>query len=542
MIVVPSGVELDVGRVKSFLERGGRLIVITPTSEFLQSLGIDYIIHYGDDGGISYIRLVEPILSGFSHYSIPVVGRRSLCFGEHYSNPNFKVNLPDDARVYGYMYELSSEVTGDRPVIWEHDVGRGKLIVLGYDLVECFRNLRQGSPEYVGWRPSTDDICRPAYLFGPDWVKSFRSQHLPIGDFHPMLILRLVEIALGMPMIRIWQLPADSDSAIIISGDEDGTAFENDEQICSFLDTIDANMVIYIQMQNTKTTREELRKLMDRGHRFSVHPYPVVAGESSLAPTGDLLGKIKKCVEDFKEKFKLPVRTVVNHRAVWTGYVDIPRLWESLGVEMDVNYSNLRFGRNFDGSYMSPPGRLPVKFLDENFKMINVYQHPRSIGDDVLFSPSEPKKSLRMTADIFEQWCESMVEFTLKPMGTVLGVCFHPANYVRFAGEAERRFLIKAKSLGVKLMSDYEWLDFWKLRESWSVKNVRKVDNGYIYRVSGKTSDGNVSISIPGEVSEVEVNGKVVEGRKVKHFGDERILVNLPEGVSEVEVKVKLSN
>jgi len=538
--IVPPSVTPSAEDLLRCLAGGAHLMLIAPSRELLEGIGIDYAIEYGDDDQVARLRQVWPLLGDFGHHSLPIVGRRALHVGLHYSDPNYAVRLPPEASVWAYMYEPGTSFT-DRPAIWTLPVESGKITVFNYDVIECYRNLRQGWPRYVGWRPSHDDICRPAYLFGPDWHLKYQGVHLPLADFHPMLLLRLVEEALDFPPPRLWQLPGTSQSAIIISGDEDCCDPEYNETICSFLDTLDANMVIYIQMQGTRTIPEQLQDWMSRGHGFSVHPYPTAKGQPGRAPAGDTLALLEACAKEFEERFCLAPRAIVNHRGWWAGYTDIPRLWERIGVQMDVNYGSSFMGRGFEAIYCWPSGVLPIRFMDEQLRRINVLQHPRAVSDDSFFSDGD--KSMRLTPEVFETYGEALLTHTLKPLGTALGVCFHPANYVRYAGEAERRFLLRAKSHDAALLSDYEWLDFWLTRASWRLAQVTRTDSEAAYRFVGSQSSRQLTLSLPAThagktVQAVRIDGKECATFRTTHFGQERVLAQIPDGVDEAEVSV----
>jgi hypothetical protein len=544
IVIVPSGVEPRTDLIKSRLKEGSHFIFITPSRELLKEMGIDYLIQYGDPDRIGYIRQVRPLLGTFSWYAIPIVGRRMLSTEKHYSNPDHQVRLPAEARVWAYMYEMESENI-DRPAVWTMPVGGGKITVFAYDLVECFRDLRQGRPKFADWRPAYDDICRASHLVGPDWETDFHGAQLPLADFHPMLLVRLIEQEIDIPLPRFWQLPGFAQSAILVSGDEDNGDPQYNEDICSFLDTIDGHILIYIEMQGTQTTPEQIRQWMDRGHSFSVHPYPVLKGESGLAPSGDVLKKLEACVEEFKKRYQLPIRTIRNHRVFWKGYTEVPRLWERLGIEMDCDYNRegSLAGRSLAGCFLTPPGALPISFLDEHFSKIKVLQQPCHFGDGSI--NAEGTREERYTAEFFETFADSLISHALKPLGIPFSVCFHPINYHRYAEKAEQRFLLKAKSLGAILISDYDWVDFWQRRASWRLVDYHRSNSQVHFKFAGNKPSKQLSISLPEsyndeQVCEISIDGKKLEVAPVSHFGMKRILIGLPDGCTEIEMTVSL--
>ncbi len=531
--IVPPSVEADLQSARSYLASGGHLILIAPRREVLQALDMDYGTQYADNGGVAYLRLVTPLLGPYSHHALPVLGRRIQPIPAA-----VEVALPKGAVVSAYVYE-NDEYLNDRPAIWTVPVGKGQVTVFAYDLVECYRNLRQGLPRHAGWRPPGEFHARPADLFGPDWSSQYAATLLPLADFHPMLLLRLIVGLADWPVPLFWQLPDAHRSAVIISGDEDAGDPSYNEEICSFLDTLDANMVIYIIPQRTDSTPEQLGQLMRRGHGFSVHPYPTVGGQSDEEATSDHLKLLEACVTTFRERYGLATRSIVNHRVLWTDrYAEIPRLWERLGVEMDVNYGASTIARGY--GFGHPAGILPISFLDEGFKRIDVLQHVRAIGDDTYLA--DFIFSRRTTPEMFETYCDALVTQALEPLGIPVGTCFHPINYHQFASEATQRFLRRAKSHGAALMSDLQWLDFWQMRRAWRLVSVSGRESQFTYSLAGDKPSDRLSVTVPTQhrgkrIREVKIEGRQVETCSSSSFGQERSLVVLPDGADRVDLE-----
>ncbi|MGW8182249.1 MAG: hypothetical protein ACWGQW_26265, partial [bacterium] len=164
--------------------------------------------------------------------------------------------------------------------------------------------------------------------------------------------------------------------------------------------------------------------------------------------------------------------------------------------------------------------------------------------DDTSFHP-DSEFSLKLSPESTEAYAEALVENTLKPLGIPFGVCFHPVNYTSFAGEAERRFLVKAKTRGAALISDTNWLDFWQMRRSWRLTFVEQVEGTVSYSFMGNTPSRKLSVSLPTEhngrrICEILVEDEKAEVMKIKHFGQERILVALPDAITSAKVTVSL--
>lgn len=531
-IIVPSGVMTEVESLRTALSAGAHLILIAPQPDLLEGLGVGFSLEYKEDETLSLLRLVSPLLHTFSHHPLPVLGRRA---------ESRETMFPKGTTVWGYMY-TGRALLNSQPALWSIPVDRGKVTVFGYDLVECYRNLRQGPPKNAGTWVPRDDNDRAAFIFGEEWLREFESANLPLADFHPMLLLRLIEEGLEIPSARLWQLPGFEQSAVLVSGDEDWSTPQDNEEICAFLNTIGGNMTIYIIPWMTQCEKKHLKPWMEQGHSFSVHPYPTEDLERATGDFEEYRDYIRRAVETFKENFGLPVRSLRNHRLYWSGYTDLPELWQELGIEMDCNYGYNFMPGGYSCFFSAPAASLPISFLDSNFHRINVLQHPCHMGDDTSFHP-ESEFSLKLTPEATEAYAEVLVENTLKPLGIPFGVCFHPCNYTSFAGEAERRFLNKAKSRGSILLSDTNWLDFWQMRRSWKLAAVERSEATVSYSFAGTVASSGLSVSLPAEyggvcVGSVVVGGEEAKVRKIKHFGQERILVALPDSSTSAKVTV----
>jgi hypothetical protein len=539
-VIVPAGYSGDWVALKSLLDGGAHLLLITPSSGALCSLGLDRTeMDFGDDGSLAALRLVRPLLHRFSHYSLPVLGRRT-----QNAQQGAGTAPPPDSVVWAYLYE-NSRTPGARPGVWTVPAGRGQVTVFAYDLVDCYRNLRQGRPENAGrWCPRSDND-RASSLFGPDWARDFESRNMPLADFHPMLLLRLIEHHRDVALPRIWQLPGLHQSAVLISGDEDGAEIEEIEKINAFLDGLGATMTHYIMPGLTKCNADHLQAWQERGHGFSVHPYPNDEYAESHDPFSVCAVEIERDVVEFRARFGQATRTVRNHRLFWSGYMDVPRLWQRLGIEMDCNYGYNVSTRRYSDFFSTPPACLPISFLDENFRRIDVLQQPCHLGDDVAFNP-DPKSdyTIRLTPEAVGAYAGSLFEETLRPLGVPFAVCFHPGNFAGYANAAERTLLERAASYGAALISVTRWLDFWKTRRAWKLEDMESTDHATTFRFAGEVPAHDLSVSLParhnaGRIGPVTVNGETAEVSRIDHFGEERILARLPEGALQAEFVVE---
>lgn len=535
-IVAHRDAEVAATELKALLRRGGHVVLIAPGEALFASLGIDCSPSYADDGGIEHLRLSQPLLGTFSHYPIPIVGERAVASGRHYASGEVATSVPPEAQVAAYLYEAGS-FEHERPAVWSMPAHGGHVTVFSFDLARCFRDSRQGRPRFAGWRPVYDDICRPSSLFGPDWPRAARTAHQPVTDFLPMLLVRLIEQRLAYPCPRFWQLPGVSDSAMLLSGDEDGATTADIDEVFSFMESLGACMTIYVYMQQIQPGEADRQRWKEAGHAFSAHPYPTWPGitDREISPGGDVLAGLARSVEKFKKMFDLPVPLVRNHRVYWSGYCDVARLWESLGVEMDVNYAYNFADRDFSSGFKTPASALPTKFMDERDGLVDVYQQPVQGGDDADFGPAPKGRAL--SAGSFAAFGRAVIDNTLKPLGLPFAYIYHPQNFASYAGQQLRAFLKTAHASGCLMLSDHQWLDFWKSRSTWRVAESQRRDEKIRYTLRGSASDQKVAVSLPASTRSITLDGRPVEPVAREHFGLARLLVELPAGCGEVTLE-----
>jgi hypothetical protein len=151
-----------------------------------------------------------------------------------------------------------------------------------------------------------------------------------------------------------------------------------------------------------------------------------------------------------------------------------------------------------------------------------------------------------MSPELFENYAQTLITQILEPTGTPFAVCFHPVNFVRFARQAEERFMKKAKSLGAKIIADDAWLDFWQMRCSWRLVKQERNESGFAYHLQGDQASKDLSVTFPTtfkqkSIDRITIDGEDCRTELINHFGMKRFLFVVPDGITECQINIKIN-
>src|SRR5262249_51757102 len=147
-------------------------------------------------------------------------------------------------------------------------------------------------------------------------------------------------------------------------------------------------------------TREDIESYTKHGHTVSVHPDLYCAAGKGQS---EQLARAEQQVRLMRERFGCAVRTIRNHSTIWPGYVELPELWERLNIGMDANCFATRYAQSPDwGPFVNVNAAMPLPFVRTDGRLIDVYQQPTQISDDMACGPG--KKVGQKWAPEFSQW------------------------------------------------------------------------------------------------------------------------------------------
>jgi hypothetical protein len=262
-----------------------------------------------------------------------------------------------------------------------------------------------------------------------------------------------------------------------------------------------------------------------RGHEFGLHPYVEEGLEVSW----------QRFWQEFTGRGYGPVsQTVRTHRILWTGWVETARLQASYGIRMNMDYYH--WGPLFQQTtgewafgYFTGSG-LPMKFVDEQGRILNIYQQLTHLADDHMLNlhwggvaKLPPEEAVEVSQKFMRRSVDNAYGATV--------VHFHVDPYA-VGGESAakaRQFLQgtldAAVSYGLPIWSTEEWLRFTEVRHDANFTGLQWHPAGKRLSFQLESSGDEkteLAIMLPlsqgeSKLIEVEVDGKSLE------FGERRV-------------------
>jgi len=225
---------------------------------------------------------------------------------------------------------------------------------------------------------------------------------------------------------------------------------------------------------------------------------------------------------------------------MWPGYLDLPELWERLGIGMDSSCIASLYRQSCDaGPYVHANAGLPLRFVREDGSLIDVLQQVAHLSDDIYCHPTL-NYSLKYSAPQFDWVASRILEDAANRFHVPYCPVIHPWSYKNYSGEHGRAFMRHAQRLNLPIIPLDRWQNFWRAREQWRMKQYSRRDNGINFVLFGPACEG-LFLTLPAnferdELKTLSCNGAPTEFEIVERFGRDIAQTALPEGATEVEV------
>lgn len=454
---------------EQYVSNGGSLLTMKPDKKLAPLCGITSTTNTLREGYIQ-LQLDSPLAKGLIEEPIQYHGVADI----------YRL---DGAEIIAYLFTRPDEHSA-RPAITRKQYRHGTTVCFAYDLISTVVYLRQGNPDLAGKDTDGFPENRPNDMF-QDFI-DVNKDWIPQADIHQHilsnLILELAEVKKPLP--RWYPLPDNSKALLIMTGDGCGeSSADNFRQVLREVENYGGNITYYYYYDfksNAQISSKENRDWLARGHGTSVHPsFPEELSQAEDAIGRDLVR--------YWVRYKQWPKTIRTHGLSWVGYVKQAEVYERMGIRMDLTY--VSYLPAMDG-YMSGSA-LPMRFVDTNGLIINVYQQPTQFEDDIqmirqsLTTKQATERSVEMLRQSIERFHEPVV------------MNMHPFNYVKFSGEWARNTMAFAKENGIPIYSAEQWLAFWEAREQAEFTKITFQGNVLSFNIQGKEPVEGITLMIP---------------------------------------------
>lgn len=520
--------QAQVDGVSSYVFKGGRLVVMNPDPALLPMLGLK------DQREISKQAYIvtehsHPLASGIATVSLQY----------HGSARNY---LLDGAQTIAWLCDKDGKAK-DHPAVSINPYGDGWACAWMYDLTKSVVLTRQGNPEWADQERDGFSDIRPSDMFY-GWIDLDRIE-IPQADEQQRLLVNVIHFLSqnGRPLPRLWYFPDKSKGMVIATSDTHQNPGWAVERVIEHAEKHGGHISIYSMppfysvpkraAQKVRWWLEDL-SIMDeayfpspsrvadwraRGHEFGIHP--LIEGDY---------------VESWETNWKrytgvgygLPSPTMRVHRILWNGWVNPAKLQASYGIRMNLDFYHVGDGfRKSNGEWVYghfTGSGLPMRFVDESGRILNIYQQLTHLADDHILN-LHWGGSVKIPAEQAIEVSKEMIDRSLAGGYAAIGAIFHTDPFAvgeEWATEEGKWMdgtLGYAASKSVPIWCSETWLEFVEARHDSSVENLvwSPSESRLTFNLDVPTfRSGVMSLLLPLEHSTthllgIDVNGKTAE-------------------------------
>ncbi len=368
----------------TWVDEGGNLIAMRPDTRLAGLLGLRAT---GSTLGNGYLLVKSAGLGA------GIVGQ-SIQF--HGSADLYTLN---GATPIATLYSNATTPTA-YPAVTFRDVGEqgGQAAAFTYDLARAIVYIRQGNPAWAGQERDGIPPIRATDLFygaaasdpQADWLDLSKIA-IPQADEQQRLLANII-LALNRdrkPLPRFWYFPRGEKAVVILTGDGHGHA-----QVAAWLNWYKTLSPAGCSVQEWECVRssayfetaivltnEEAQALNADGFDLGAH---VTTGCANWTPAS-LAAAFSTQMSAWRAKYTSlpPPVGGRTHCVAWSDWATHARVDANNGIRMDGNYLYPLPPWDRDHPGLMTGSAIPMRFADLNGAMIDVYQIPYPMADEV---------------------------------------------------------------------------------------------------------------------------------------------------------------
>jgi hypothetical protein len=522
--------------LESYVARGGRLVAMRPSQQLAHLFGVN-----PQAGSLAeaYLRVDanHPIALGIATETLQFHGTADL----------YRLH---GAEAVAWLASDAGSPTAF-PALTIHRYGQGQAALWAYDLAHSVIYTRQGNPDWADQeRDGVTGVRVTDMLKG--WTDLNRLS-VPQADEQQRLLVNLLS-ALSQdarPLPRLWYFPSGAESVLIATGDSHGNPSSAIEQVLTSVERRGGHMSIYytvypstdiqraikgavlslaelplagdlIARQASSPTPAEVAGWRMRGHEFALHPYVEEGLDAGW----------RRYWEEFTGVGYGPVPpTTRTHRVLWEGWVETARKQAAFGIRLNLDsYHFGPFFRNETGEWVYgffTGSSLPMRFVDEQGRILNIYQQPTLLADEHLLSlPWVTGEVPRLPSEEAIQVSQRLLQQSVGGAYSAVAAQFHVDPFA-IGGQVEveagrwlHGTLDAAEVLGIPIMSAGEWLRFTEVRRSAQLGAIRWQPSALrlsFQLVATELPEQDLGMMIPHRHGDTELAHVEVDGQSVSH-------------------------
>jgi hypothetical protein len=464
---------------EAFVTRGGRIVSMKPDDRLRAVFGLERSVGILSKGYLK-TETNHPASVGINPSTLQLQDWANL----------YKLV---SAQPIAWLYS-DREKANKFPAIAINNYGEGLAVSFAFDLAKSIAYMRQGNPQEINQDVDGLAGVRTVDMF-VDWIDLERI-HIPQADEQQRLFVNILSQISNRPLPRLWYFPEDKKSVLIATGDSHSNPAQFIEDVLSRVEARGGHFTVYYSPQIVNDIGRAARwsrfwltdhvpvvsdllgeefgsptPLMvedwrERGHEITLHPY---------VETG--LDEWELYWKEFTGRGYEPLsQTVRTHRVLWTGWMETARVQASYGIRMNFDFYHVgpslqKKNGEWPNGHLTGSGR-PMKFIDEQGRIIDLYQQLTQIADEHLIPMDVPGWGgwPQLTADEAVEVAKYMLDRSVDGDYCAIGGQFHVDPFQLGGDPAEKGGIFLegsldyANQLGVPILSAQEWLDFTNLR------------------------------------------------------------------------------
>jgi hypothetical protein len=252
--------------------------------------------------------------------------------------------------------------------------GQGMAAMLPFDLAHSTVLHHQGLPEQASTGSCPDPGALGQYKPDGHFVGLLDPTRatIPQADLQQRLLGALVDRMLPTPLPRLWYFPDAEPCLAFLNGDSDSMNQDDLDAVLSVIEPRGGRYTCYVMDEEPLTPAAEAA-IRGRGNSFGKH---IWAG--GLPSLETMAAAVEEQVAGYRRWYGYTPLSNRGHCLIWPGWTEMAQFLAAAGVRMDSNFVGAHCGHG----YLTGSG-LPVKFMDESGRMIDLYEQSTQWEDDV---------------------------------------------------------------------------------------------------------------------------------------------------------------